>query len=92
MGILVGYETMHSRHYKYNMNIFDGLQGTPRNTTDFRPILVLLSTRSTTKLWSHLPVANRKPTRLVDLLPKAAPQKPKLRARESIPHCQKDLI
>ena len=42
--ILFGYGTMHSRYY--NMNIFDGLRGAPRNTPDFRPILVLLSTRS----------------------------------------------
>ena len=41
---LVRYETVHSRYY--NMDIFDELHGTPRDTPDFRPILVEASTRS----------------------------------------------
>ena len=44
MHILFGYGIMHSRYY--NMNIFDVLQVPPRDTPDFRPILVEASTRS----------------------------------------------
>jgi hypothetical protein len=44
MHILLGCVAMHSRYY--NMNIFDVLQVPPRDVPNFRPILVLLSTRS----------------------------------------------
>ena len=78
MHILVGCQTMHSRYY--NMNIFDVLQVPPRNTPDFRPILVEASTRFKAIPYFHAAVANRKPTPLVDFLPKVAPPRPQIHA------------
>ena len=78
MHILVRYETVHARYY--NMDIFDVLQVPPRDVPNFRPILVLLSTRSKANPQSHAAVANRKPTHLVDFLPKVAPPRPQIHA------------